>query len=567
VEERARAQPRRTHTSCEGVGRGGGARVGITSGGKPNFAAVEIRAVNVSVVWRPPHSLREHLRHDGRFRPDCIACGPDGSAPDTVVLLVRQLAAAWISPFCADRLRVLVSLPAASLVAPATAVYPSIATCAHISSLNPPPPSRRASLPETSAAAQTYQPSPPSNPASFLQTVAAPAPASSGLPPSHPPPPHVPMSYFCPKGYHLCNPNKRQPLHFCDVDVDCWGDVDYCHTFNSVCREQRGCCVVPAVRSFLPPSPPPLPPAPPAPLVPVCPEHTHLCAPNGRQKGIFCDVDRDCYGDMDYCRASPACQAKKGCCIQQPKVAPMPKGWLPPLSGDPQLSPAVCERLLRDPGHLFRRMWGVHSRHQNHKGDPACWSRARDADWVSQLPEQYFEDIFSGRYCQLTDWYDGSPFAHGIFRRAAPALLGFDADILGFCNGNCDGANANILALFGNHVKYNTCRNLEWQMCAVRGMLDWQDSKEIMFARAPKTVSMDGVPPFGHCSGYTDAPCNDWEGFANDDIFYLEVCLFSMLCKNSDELFKLNVGERFICDFSEEGFSLLQQLLLEGPES
>eukprot|EP00966_Prymnesium_polylepis_P143306 3308235-Prymnesium_polylepis.1 len=35
---------------------------------------------------------------------------------------------------------------------------------------------------------------------------------------------------------------------------------------------------------------------------------------------------------------------------------------------------------------------------------------------------------------------------------------------------------------------------------------------------------MDGVPPFGHCSGYQTGPCNDWEGFANDDIFYLEVC-------------------------------------------
>ena len=44
-----------------------------------------------------------------------------------------------------------------------------------------------------------------------------------------------------------------------------------------------------------------------------------------------------------------------------------------------------------------------------------------------------------------------------------------------------------------------------------------QASKRIVFARAPKTVAMDGVPPFGHCSGYTDqqsAPCNGYDGFA-----------------------------------------------------
>ena len=83
--------------------------------------------------------------------------------------------------------------------------------------------------------------------------------------------------------------------------------------------------------------------------------------------------------------------------------------------------------------------------------------------------------------------------------------------------------------------------------------------------RAPKTVSLDGIPPFGHCSGYTNAPCNDWEGFANDDIFYLEVCLFSQICENSDKLFEVDVGERFVCDFSPDGFEDLKSMLVEGP--
>jgi hypothetical protein len=168
------------------------------------------------------------------------------------------------------------------------------------------------------------------------------------------------------------------------------------------------------------------------------------------------------------------------------------------------------------------------------------------------------------RYCQITDWYEGFPGAHGWFDRTAPALLGFDADIKGYCHDSCDWANVNILALFGG-TPYNTCRNFEWQMCAVRGLLNWQGGGNIAFARAPKTMWLDGYPPFGHCSGWTDAPCNDQIGFANDDIFYLEVCLFSQVCKNNAQMFQLEVGENFFCDLDVDGFNNLKRILLEGP--
>eukprot|EP00966_Prymnesium_polylepis_P104302 2415656-Prymnesium_polylepis.1 len=195
------------------------------------------------------------------------------------------------------------------------------------------------------------------------------------------------------------------------------------------------------------------------------------------------------------------------------------------------------------------------------------------------------------RYCELTDWYEGSNVAHGWFSEPdAPALLGFDADIIGYCHNNCDGESVNILAIFGG-LEYNSCRNFEWQMCAIRGMLSSQSSKEIVFARcapvdraalshtglqrpvpplvcrrAPKTVAMDGWPPFGQCSGFTNSGCNTWDGFANDDIFYLEVCLFSQVCANSEQLFQIDVGERFVCDFSADGFEQLQAWLLDGPD-
>ena len=60
-------------------------------------------------------------------------------------------------------------------------------------------------------------------------------------------------------------------------------------------------------------------------------------------------------------------------------------------------------------------------------------------------------------------------------------------------------------------------------MCAAKGLLPGQGSRAIKFARAPKTVSLDGYPRFGECSGYTNRPCSKRSGFANDDIYYLEV--------------------------------------------
>jgi len=53
--------------------------------------------------------------------------------------------------------------------------------------------------------------------------------------------------------------------------------------------------------------------------------------------------------------------------------------------------------------------------------------------------------------------------------------------------------------------------------------------------------------------------------YANDDIFFLESCLYSQVCTNSDELFALGVGEHWTCQFSEEAFRKLQEVLLDAP--
>ena len=36
-------------------------------------------------------------------------------------------------------------------------------------------------------------------------------------------------------------------------------------------------------------------------------------------------------------------------------------------------------------------------------------------------------------------------------------------------------------------------------------------------------------------------------------------------CRNSDAMFELEVGDRFVCDFDLDGFENLKRMLLEGP--
>lgn len=53
-------------------------------------------------------------------------------------------------------------------------------------------------------------------------------------------------------------------------------------------------------------------------------------------------------------------------------------------------------------------------------------------------------------------------------------------------------------------------------------------------------------------------------GYTTDDVFYLEVCMYSQICANGNELFELMRGEDFYCKFSRAGYQELQQTLLEG---
>ena len=69
------------------------------------------------------------------------------------------------------------------------------------------------------------------------------------------------------------------------------------------------------------------------------------------------------------------------------------------------------------------------------------------------------------------------------------------------------------------------------------------------------------------CGGVREDTCDSDEdpGFGNDDVFFLEVCLFSQVCLNGAQLFQLDDYEDFACEFSTDGFHRLRRWLLEGP--
>ena len=246
-----------------------------------------------------------------------------------------------------------------------------------------------------------------------------------------------------------------------------------------------------------------------------------------------------------------------------------------PLTGE------MCRAMLLDPNHLFRRMWAAEQYGKMSEG-PACWERVRDHTNQPQAPHKYFQDVASGVHCN-SNWYEGNqgelgweghiPFFGGP--EGAPALLGFDETIDKACKRghDCDGHaeccvkhSMNILSLYGQRLPYNICRNLEWQTCAARGLLPGQKARRIVFAQAPNSVAPDGSTgkPLGVCGGWTPpgAPKGGIFGYATEDIFYLEVCMFHQICRNGDKLFQIGVGWTFVCDFDQDGFDELESLLL-----
>ena len=284
-----------------------------------------------------------------------------------------------------------------------------------------------------------------------------------------------------------------------------------------------------------------------------------------------------------------------------PPVPPAPRD--PPHSKNEPMNPMSCKRMLRDETHIFRRMWAADAwgkMFHDNQVRPACWNtnRIREWGWKKEWldTDTFFEETARGKWCE-SNWYeDGSQSEMGrpgqkhppYFQKdhVAPAAFGFDETIDQHCAAelakfgkwpdhnpaahalNCQKANVNILALYGQRLPYNLCRNLEWMTCAAQGKLAGQmNQPEVIFAKAPGELYPGGRSgkPIGECCGWApDTPPDGGFGYTTDDIFYLEVCLFNEMCENGASIFGVAANGRFRCDFSMDRFRRLENILRAG---
>jgi len=99
----------------------------------------------------------------------------------------------------------------------------------------------------------------------------------------------------------------------------------------------------------------------------------------------------------------------------------------------------------------------------------------------------------------------------------------------------------------------------------------------VLFSNAPsdlqvKPWSGDDGTRAGNCSALAarsrhaqsrrNSHFSNGSGYTVSDVFFLEVCVFRLICSNSDDLFKVGVGEPFHCKFSHRGFLRLHDVML-----
>jgi len=102
-------------------------------------------------------------------------------------------------------------------------------------------------------------------------------------------------------------------------------------------------------------------------------------------------------------------------------------------------------------------------------------------------------------------------------------------------------------------------------VCAAKGLVPGQGGKGIIFPKAPKDLEFEGSPRLGQCSGYSQVDCVGEDGYATDSIFFLEVCLFSAICSNRQDLFRLRSGDEWECDLDEGAYWDLIEKLRTPP--
>lgn len=242
------------------------------------------------------------------------------------------------------------------------------------------------------------------------------------------------------------------------------------------------------------------------------------------------------------------------------------------------LSSQRCDDILGQAEGKFSAMWGKTAWKKTMPKEPRCWGHRADA-------ELFFEQLKTGKECDA-NWYEGAQGSLGEqnarppFTAPAPALLGFDESIFSYCSSaigrkpgyqgrpedfndelarRCVEANMNILRILSARVPWNMCQNLRWVVCAANGKLPGQDGQTLQFAEAPNRLDLD---EWEHPHSW---PCDDGEcgeQFAVGDVFFAEACILNRVCLNGDDLFELDPGVSWTCDFDANGYEQLVASLL-----
>mmetsp|Transcript_13863 Transcript_13863/g.20459 ORF Transcript_13863/g.20459 Transcript_13863/m.20459 type:complete len:368 (+) Transcript_13863:77-1180(+) len=212
--------------------------------------------------------------------------------------------------------------------------------------------------------------------------------------------------------------------------------------------------------------------------------------------------------------------------------------------------------------HKFWSMFGKGAWRRRKIGEEACFSTTN-----------YWQDnILAESSCQRNWYEDGTTNAQinsASFRppNGSPPLLGPDTIVItqfscdrlleqGRPLNNCKRkgivhtsmeAGYTILRLGTRH--WNMCRNLEWVVCSIRGMLPGQKDTDgrIHFVVPPSTLD---VGEFLYRNKTCRGRCDN--RYKERDIYMMEVSVVSFLCKNRDQLFQLEQNQTgFYCDFDE----------------
>jgi hypothetical protein len=245
---------------------------------------------------------------------------------------------------------------------------------------------------------------------------------------------------------------------------------------------------------------------------------------------------------------------------------------------------------LHDGNHVFRLMWGSHPwKLRATHGQKNCWDLERTSPYRSQPYSVFFQDALDGRHCRSTNWFEGTPGPLGRVSLNTSQLpsglipvFGFDEAITRLCQiraspkwsrwteaGHlpqdymlgrlhlCLDARLSILYIFSRRMRYNLCRNLEWLICAVRGLLPSQHGPTFYLARNLLANKTD------------DLTCGYRAGsYSSGDSYHLEIGLLGYICSNGDELFRvLQTGKDALwtCQLSEARVRELPNLLLPPP--